>query len=104
VEGRSPSVVVEPARLLHARSQYGYTHVAALALPGEPEAVPEEVQLEFTRRAHLQLELRKRSRGRRLVGQLGAMVEELERSLGSELAADVRALARAAARLDRKLT
>lgn len=38
-------------RLLHARSEHGYTHTAAQALPGEPEAVSETYQAHLTRQA-----------------------------------------------------
>lgn len=39
-------------RLLHARSQHGYTSAVAEALPLEPEAVPSDYQRELTARSH----------------------------------------------------
>lgn len=98
-----PAARIEPARLLHARSEHGYTHEPALALRDEPEAVPEETQRELTAEAHRRAELRRRRDWERLGPRLWAIVVELEHALGREFGGEVRALARGAERLDRRI-
>jgi hypothetical protein len=95
--------VTEPARLLHARSEYGYTPSVALALVDEPEAVPEDAQRELTRQAAARAASRRRAEWQRQSATLWAVVAELERALLPDLTHEVRALARDVARLDRKL-
>jgi len=94
---------MEPARLLHARSEHGYTHSTAEALPHEPEAVPADYQAELTRLAHVQAELRKRTvwhQHRRVMWQVFSFAEQ---AFGREVASELRALQRDLARLDRRL-
>jgi len=93
----------EPLRLLHARSQYGYTPSIAQALPDEPEAVPEQVQLLLTRLAARRASARKRSDWVARRARLRAEVAALGELYGREVAEELRSLERSMARLDRKL-
>lgn len=50
----------DPVRLLHRRSEVGYTDRLAQALPNEPEAVSRHVQRELTERSHRDAGVRER--------------------------------------------
>jgi hypothetical protein len=94
---------MDPARLLHAKSQYGYTRSTAEALPDEPEAVSAPYQAELTRQAHVAAELRKQRvwhQHRQVMWQVFSFVEQ---AFGREVASELRALQRDMARLDRRL-
>jgi hypothetical protein len=97
--------VVETLRLLHARSQYGYTDRPDLALRSEPEAISQEAQDALAARSQraardAQLEEWRERRG--------AVARELQWLYSQRLRRDVRTQLRAVQRqldrLDRKLT
>jgi hypothetical protein len=94
---------VEPARLLAVRSELGYTDVPALAMRDEPEAVSAEAQHELTEQAHRRADARRRREWERLGPRLWSVLLDLEAALGRDYAGELRALARDAERLDRRV-
>jgi hypothetical protein len=93
---------VEP-RLLHRRSEHGYTDRPAQALTAEPEAVSAAEQRRLTTEARRRATEREREAWHRfrtiVVPELVALGGVLDRGLAS----DLRALARQLERIDRKL-
>ena len=91
-------------RLLAARSEHGYTHVAALALTDEPEAVSEAEQVELTRQARLHAERQLVELWKRVHPLLAALVGELQvGDFGRAYTGELRSLGREVARLDRRV-
>jgi hypothetical protein len=68
----------DPIRLLHRRSELGYTHLRPLALPDEPEAVSEAEQRELTRQARRRAERQLVELWERVHPLLAALVGELQ--------------------------
>lgn len=88
-----------PARLLAARSEFGYTDRMDRALRDEPEAVSPEEQRRLTRQAGLDAQERARSdwlqRRARLALELDALSRQpYTKTLGSELRLVERQLAK----------
>jgi hypothetical protein len=95
--------IFEPPRMLHALSQFGYTHVPAHAMNHEPEAVSAEEQRLLTRRAQLHAIERRRRDWFDLRASLEQDVRLIASTFGREAPDEIRALRRAAERLDRRL-
>jgi hypothetical protein len=96
------AAVTEPARLLAARSEFGYTDRMDKALRDEPEAVSSEEQRRLTRQASLEAQARARqdwgARYQRLRLELADLhAQPYSKGLGSEL----RLMERQLAKLDR---
>lgn len=91
-------------RLLSRRSEYGYTHLAAEALPGEPEAVDAETQAAFSVAARHSEAQRQRDEWARAHRQISGALQAFHES-GPDLrvANAVRAVERAAARVDHQV-
>lgn len=100
----APPVVVEPPRLLAAKSEYGYVDRVDLALVDEPEAVAVADQREITARAQRQASTRAlalwRDSSARWLGDLDALVAT---RFDVDVSDELRALTRAIERVDRKL-
>lgn len=92
-----------PARLLAIRSEVGYTHVPALALRDEPEAVDEQTQIELTRQARRRAAHRLRDDWVRTRLVIASALAEFKTgaSFDRQVADDVRAVERAVERTDR---
>jgi hypothetical protein len=98
-------VPADPPRLLHRRSQYGYTDDASFALIAEPEAISAQAQREITESSH-------RARAEALVDEwvkartrvVGALdhFERVGRPPDS-MRSDLRVIARVVERVDRDL-
>jgi hypothetical protein len=95
--------VTDRPRLLHRRSELGYTDRVDQALTLEPEAVDEATQSRITRAAKTRDLDRRRTRWHecrtRLLREL-AVAREL---FGTAASAETRAIGRAVDRLDRQL-
>jgi hypothetical protein len=95
---------VDPPRLLHRRSELGYTEARALALPGEPEAVDAATQARLTELAHRREQDRRRADWLEARRQLIAVLDWLgSRPLGLELRDEMRGIRRVLDRADRRL-
>ena len=101
---RLVGVDVDAPRLLHRRSQFGYTRSVHEALRDEPEAVDVATQRRLSELAHV------REQERRRADWLEARVRLLEvvgwlqaRPLGVELRDELRAIRRVVDRADRRL-
>jgi hypothetical protein len=92
------------ARLLHRRSELGYTDRPDLALYQEPEAVSADEQRRLTAEARLRADEREREAWRRFREIVMPELAEVTRVLGNGLASDLRVLARQLERIDRKLS
>ena len=95
--------VTEPPRLLHARSQFGYTAHLAEALASEPEAVPAATQRALTSQATRRAEDRRRAVWQGSRARFWAELDYVSRTFGREAREELRALRRDLERLDRKL-
>jgi hypothetical protein len=93
--------MTDPPRLLHRRSELGYTDRPAVALPNEPEAVSPEVQRGLTAQAALRARRADRASWLRARELLLAGIAELHRLPGT--VDDRRVLARQVDRLEHKL-
>lgn len=95
---------MDPPRYLAARSQYGYTDRADLALFGEPEAVPAQTQRELTAQAHRRAKLDQRQEWEQ---RRAAIQRELDwlysQRFERDVRSSVRALERTLSTLDKKL-
>jgi hypothetical protein len=90
-------------RLLHRRSQYGYTDRPGDALRGEPEAVPASYQRQLSERARRdQLELRQQA-WRRADERIGSALDDFEDEAPADLNSGVRAVLRAGQAVSRRL-
>jgi hypothetical protein len=93
----------DAARLLHRRSEHGYTDRPAQALTHEPEAVTAAEQRYLTDVAHRRAVDREREAWRRFREIIRPELVELTRQIDRQLAADVRVIVRQVERIDRKL-
>jgi hypothetical protein len=91
------------SRLLHRRSEHGYTDRLAQAMPHEPEAISALEQSHLTDDAHRRASQRELDAWRRFLEIVGPELVELSRALDRGLASDLRALGRQLERIDRKL-
>lgn len=100
-----PSVTrLDRPRLLHRRGEYGYTHLAAEALPGEPEAVDAEVQRELTRRARLTERERRVAAWARTAEVIDVALDSYEQNVSDVQVADaLRTTRRALARVGQRV-
>jgi hypothetical protein len=89
-------------RLLHRRSELGYTDRIATALAAEPEAVDADTQDELTRSAGMREHDRRRRTWAGVRGRLTDALDELGR-LGADVQEELRAMRRTLDRLERKL-
>jgi hypothetical protein len=98
-------VAYDRPRLLHRRSELGYTDTTQTAMQGEPEAVPAEYQRRLTDAARRRQEAAQQEAWRRAHGEITDAVEEFKRDGHPDrrLLADVRAIERTASRVDRRL-
>lgn len=97
------AMAVQSPRLLHARSEFGYTDRLVQALRDEPEAVPADFQLELTRQAARRALNRRRAAWLHSRPELDRHLEFLRAELGPEFASDLRAAGRIFERMDRAL-
>ena len=83
----------------------GYTHVPALALEREPEAVDEQTQASFSSAARRREEERLRDEWRRAHERITSSLEDFKRvgQPDRQLLSDVRVIERTAERVDRRL-
>jgi hypothetical protein len=95
--------VTDAARLLHVRSELGYTDRPSRALPHEPEAVSAGEQRRLTADAHDRASEREREAWRHFREIVMPELAEVTRQLDRQLAHDLRAIARQFERIDRKL-
>jgi hypothetical protein len=93
----------DAARLLHRRSELGYTNRAAQAMTAEPEAVSAREQAELTRQAHQRAGQRERDAWRRCRDVMLAELELARRELDRSLASDLRVIERQLERITRKV-
>jgi hypothetical protein len=96
--------VADAARLLHVRSELGYTDRPAQALAYEPEAVTAAEQRALTAEARLRASQLQRDAWRTFVELVGPELVALTVVLDRSLAADLRVLARQLDRITRKLS
>jgi hypothetical protein len=95
---------LDPARLLHRRSEFGYTHRSVLALAREPEAVDERAQMSITVEAHrrrAQQQADTWSTARAMILQGTALARSSK--LPKQVISDVRAVERVVGRIDSEL-
>jgi hypothetical protein len=91
-------------RLLHVRSEYGYTDRAAAALPSEPEAVSADYQRHLTAAAPRRAAARDRDVWMPARDLLRAELALLRRHhFARDVASDLRVLERQVEKLDRRL-
>jgi len=95
--------VSDRPRLLHRRSEVGYTDRLREALPDEPEAVDTDTQRHLTRQAGRRRDDRRRDCWSTARGQLEEAVHELRQAFGPEVAPELRGIRREIDRLARKL-
>jgi len=88
-------------RLLHQRSQFGYTASSAEAMTAEPEAVSADEQRRLTRRAHNAEHARDVARAEAACDAIAAALDQLAAARTVE--SNVRAMRRQLAQLRRKL-
>jgi hypothetical protein len=97
-------VDVDAPRLLHRRSQFGYTRSVHEGLRDEPEAVDASTQARLTELAHGREQERRRADWLEARRQLVAVLDWLgSRPLGLELRDEVRGIRRVLDRADRRL-
>lgn len=95
----------ELPRLLHARSEHGYTDNPVHALRDEPEAVTSAYQRYLTRQAQRLAHDREREQWLELRGRVQAALNDLHAARFSvDVSRDVRAMRRTFERIDHKLT
>jgi hypothetical protein len=94
--------MMEP-RLLHRRSELGYTDRPDLAMPHEPEAVSSSEQRRLTAEARARASEREREAWRRFRAIVLPELVELNAALDRGLTSDLRALARQLERIEQKL-
>jgi hypothetical protein len=98
------SAAGDEPRLLHARSELGYTHVPALALRDEPEAVDEATQQAFTFAARRAREQRTREAWSQTHATISNALASFEQTRPDARALEAaRDVERAARRADRRL-
>jgi hypothetical protein len=93
-------------RLLHRRSEHGYTHVVHEALPGEPEAVSAAEQAAMSRRAREAQRARARQEWERADAQIHDAVNGFRQRAGHVprgAESGVRAVLRASEQVGRRL-
>lgn len=91
-------------RLLHRRSEYGYTRSSAEALPGEPEAVDAKTQRHISLAARRTQEQRQREAWASAHRQISGALQTFQASGPDRRVLDAaRAVERAAARVTRML-
>jgi hypothetical protein len=92
-------------RLLHARSELGYTDRTQSALPGEPEAVSAEEQQRQTLQARRGEEQRRADAWKAAHGQIDGALQRFEQEAHPDprTVSDTRAIRRTAARIDKRL-
>jgi hypothetical protein len=95
--------MIDTARLLHVRSEMGYTDRPSRALPQEPEAVSSSEQRRLTCEAKTRATQREREAWYRFSAIVAPELLELNLALDRGLASDLRALARMMERIGRKL-
>lgn len=88
-------------RLLHVRSQHGYTSRVSEGMPGEPEAVSADYQRQLTRRAQADERARDTDRIREATAAMSDALGTLDGVRGVE--SQVRAMRRQLAQLRHKL-
>jgi hypothetical protein len=92
--------VTDAARLLHVRSELGYTDRPSRALPLEPEAVSAAEQRRLSLDARFRAEEREREAWARCLGIIRGALEDARRELDRGLAAELRGLERQLERID----
>lgn len=97
------SISRDSPRLLHARSEHGYTDNPNRALPEEPEAVSPAYQRYLTRQASRNEASRRRETWNESRSIIGRELAVLTAALGVEVASDLRAIERGLDRIDRRL-
>lgn len=90
------------ARLLHRRSELGYTDRLVTALPDEPEAVDVATQKQLTRQATLRQAGRRREVWTGERGRIEQSLQTLRQAFGAEVSAELRGIRREVDRLERK--
>jgi hypothetical protein len=96
----------DPVRLLHTRSEHGYTSSALQAMPFEPEAVSADYQRELTQRAHNADRQRARNAWRDAELSIHRAVDDFRERAGHVapgVVSGLRAVERAAEQVGRKL-
>lgn len=88
-------------RLLHMRSQFGYTPRSAEALPHEPEAVSADEQRRMTRRAQAAEREREQEQVQNACEAIASALQALDGVSGVD--SQVRAMRRQLAQLQRRL-
>jgi hypothetical protein len=96
--------VIPELRLLHTRSEHGYTTTLRDAMQDEPEAVSEAEQRYQTRQAHRQAAQRQHAIWHDVHGRLDACLAELSTiSLAVDITGDVRGLQHRVDKLARRV-
>lgn len=96
--------IAQPLRLLHARSEYGYTTSTVEAMPHEPEAVTAGAQHDITTAAHRRATDHRRQAWAEGRDTIQRGLDQLNHGpLGREYASDLRVIGRVLERLDRTL-
>ena len=95
--------MVDEPRLLHRRSELGYTNRSVEAANGEPEAVSEDEQARITASAHRREAGDRHEQWLRIRRELEEHLDELRSTFGSLVANELRALRRELDRLDVRL-
>lgn len=94
----------DPVRLLHRRSEVGYTDVPALALPNEPEAISRADQRRVTEDAQLAARARARAEWWPHRQLLLAMLEDVSAySWSSRIRDELQTARRSIERIDKRL-
>jgi hypothetical protein len=95
--------VTDAARLLHVRSELGYTDRPAQALPEEPEAVSREWQLQITAQAARRAQDARRETWLTSRMRIRVELEQLEHVFGREVGSDLRVIRRQLDRIGQRL-
>jgi hypothetical protein len=95
--------VTDAARLLHVRSELGYTDRPSRALPLEPEAVSSAEQRRLTDDSKRRATQREQDAYRRFIGVVVPELRELAVALDRSFSSDIRLLSRQVERIGRKL-
>lgn len=94
----------DPPRLLHVRSQYGYTPRASEAIPAEPEAVAADEQARQTRDAARSASDRASAKARAARERIEHELDLIEQTTTNRHArSHVRAIRRQLAQMEQKL-
>ena len=94
---------MDETRLLHQRSELGYTTSTVEAMPSEPEAVSSEWQSHLTAQAARRRSDRRRETWRICSERIRRELDVARPELGKQIASDLRVIERQLAKIDERV-